>query len=435
MKNKKLTVVLFSLITVTLSVSVLFIYYIFNRNPSGYNSYITYKNYFSFCSGYTYIAGDTVKISKNSEYNDLNFEVRNLITDKIVREKTSELKCDLSEIKFNELPKGFVTDKIILNESGIYVFILKSGNLNLYQSILFVNEKNDNPEINIVLSDYTWICYNEFGGRSNYRDSITPGIIKTIDRFRNRDSRYLYNLSMYRPISINNEETEMLINDNYEIKESRIYHCVVSEIPLIKLLFERYRKNFKIIDCSGFEDNAASGKNKLFIFNGHSEYWTERMQGVLNILKEKNNILFFSGNNIYREVRKNGEYLTVTRNKIPKEATTKLTGTFYRTKDFTNSSAFRIIDTANFLFEGITSEEFGGYKAASIETDAINEYTDGTFDLLASGISIDCDIVLQTNKNSKYLLNTSSIGSYNGLKEDNFRKFITNYIDLSVDKK
>ena len=433
MENKKLTVAVYSLITVaSLSVSVLFIYYILNSNPSGYNSYITYKNYFSFCGGYVYTAGDTIKISKNSEYNDLNFEVRNLITDKIVREKASDLKCDLSGIKFNELQRGTVTDKIVLIESGIYVFILRSGNLNLYQNVLFVNEKNDNPEINIVLSDNTWICYNEFGGRSNYRDSITPGIIKTIDHFRNRDCRYLYNLSMYRPISINNEETEMLINDNYEIKESRIYHCVVSEIPLIKLLFEKYRKNFKITDCIGFENAAVSGNNKLFIFNGHSEYWTGKMMGRLNILKASSNILFFSGNNIFREVSRNGENLTVTRNKIPKEITTKLTGTFYRIKDFTNSSAFRIIDTDNFLFEGITSTEIGGYKAASIETDAINEYTDGTFELLASGISIDCDIVLQTNNNNKYLLNTSSIGSYNGLKEENFRKFITNYIDVSL---
>jgi len=68
------------------------------------------------------------------------------------------------------------------------------------------------------------------------------------------------------------------------------------------------------------------------------------------------------------------------------------------------------------------------------ETDKVNEFTPKNTEILGTGTINNGDIVLLKNQKNKYLLNTSSIGSYNGLEEKNFRKFIVNYINFSLNK-
>ena len=75
--------------------------------------------------------------------------------------------------------------------------------------------------------------------------------------------------------------------------------------------------------------------------------------------------------------------------------------------------------------------EIGGEYVASVETDKINMYTGSNVTVLASGKNILCDVVLVKN-NENYLLNLSSNGSYNGLAEPNFNRFIKNFIDFSI---
>ena len=58
-------------------------------------------------------------------------------------------------------------------------------------------------------------------------------------------------------------------------------------------------------------------------------------------------------------------------------------------------------------------------------------YTGSNVTVLASGKNILCDVVLVKN-NENYLLNLSSTGSYNGLTEPNFNRFIKNFIDFSI---
>lgn len=403
-----------------------------NSDINEYEQIIHEQDYYSFPNGHTYFIGDTIFISKYSQNRDLSFEIRDVLTGNTINEKTFEMIDDLSIHKFNENYKGKITDFFIAKESGIFLFILKSKNQNLYHDIVFINRNDSNCKINIVLSDYTWNCYNSFGGRSNYRDEITPYIVKEINKLRKIDNRKLFKLGQFRPYISNNEEIMNYIEDNYEIIGSRNYNCVISELPLIKLLFENYYNDFKIIDCNEFEYNLQNFKDGLIIFNGHTEYWSASMIEKLKILKEDKNILFFSGNNIFKEIESTNDYLMVNSSTIPRENTTKLIGTYFNGKEYLKNSSFIIKKPDNFLFSGINSLEFGDDWAASIEFDKTNNFTDSSCEVIATGKSVGCDIVLMTNNNKKYLLNTSSVGSFNGLKEANFKKFIMNFIDLSV---
>ena len=55
-------------------------------------------------------------------------------------------------------------------------------------------------------------------------------------------------------------------------------------------------------------------------------------------------------------------------------------------------------------------------------------------EILGVGKNNNSDVVLLKNLNNNFLLNTSSIGSYNGLEEKNFKKFIINYINFTLNQ-
>ena len=404
--------------------------------------------YYSFSNGYTFNVGDSIKISKFTDDSNYIFEITNVITkNKKVFQPSNEI-FDLSDKKFHNLNHSLVTDHLIADSAGIYILTLKNDR-NTFHDVFFVNQTNIEPKIKIVLSDYTWCCYNSFGGKSNYIDKITPKSRIFIDNLRRRfnflaplgkhsggsNSVYkpstAYHLAIKRPNLSNKNEIETFLKDNMKVIEGKKYHLVVSELPLIKLLYNNYPNQFQILDCKQFADQSYSNSKGLIIFNGHTEYWSSRMIGRLNSEKTKNNILFLSGNNMFRKVERLNGFLTVNQQIMPKEVISPILGTFYTSTDYDKNSSLILKDTSHFLFEGINKMEIGGEYVASVETDKINMYTGSNVTVLASGKNILCDVVLVKN-NENYLLNLSSNGSYNGLAEPNFNRFIKNFIDFSI---
>ena len=92
---------------------------------------------------------------------------------------------------------------------------------------------------------------------------------------------------------------------------------------------------------------------------------------------------------------------------------------------------FEIVNS-HYLFEGVDSKYIGGDFVVSHEVDVINQHSPENITILASGKDIPCDLILIENESKFKLLNTSSIGSFHGLNEKGFRKFITNFIDHSL---
>ena len=134
---------------------------------------------------------------------------------------------------------------------------------------------------------------------------------------------------------------------------------------------------------------------------------------------------------MFRRVENLNGFLTVTKQIVPEEVISPILGTYYTSADYGKNSSLIVKDTSHYLFEGISKTEIGGNYVASMETDKINVNTGSNVTVLAKGKNILCDVVLLKN-NENYLLNLSSNGSFNGISEPNFQRFIRNFIDFSI---
>lgn len=404
-------------------------------NIKNYKAKIFHKVYFALFDGHTYKPGDTVKIQKFSS-GPFRFNVKEILRDSVVSMNFISPKVvDLRGRKFFNLNPNVVTDYFIPLTPGIYLISLETESEAFYDMV-FVNDTthSQNRRIKVVLSEYTWIAYNKFGGRSNYFDVVTPKIVKFFKKFH-MSRNHLYPHNMYRPFISNSEEIKQWQADGFILRPEHRYHCVMAELPLISYLWKNYPDELDILECREFESYSGPRKNTLFIFNGHSEYWSDRMMGLLKELIPENNILFFSGNNIYRKVKPNGRNFYVTEYLIKPEFSVPLTGLFSTPDGMDKNSSYLIVRKDHFLFQGIDAHEMGGDYAVGIETDKIHSLTPDNVEVLAVGKKCPADLVIMENGNGYFLLNMGSIGVYNGLSDANFTRFVDNFIRFSLRKK
>ncbi len=400
-------------------------------NIATYNAVIDKSVYFSFLHGHVYGTGDTVFIAKNGNP-ECTFEIREQVSG-VTYELThgSSQSLNLNGKKYDKLNPEAYTDYFVIPKPGFYLVTLKGGK-EFFHSVFFANPttKRD-ARIKVVLSDYTWVCYNHFGGRSKYQDKVTPRIVKLFGSYFERKARF-YNLNINKPNIAVSEEINEWIKDGYVYKEDKHYHLAVAEFRLLALLYERYGlESIEIMDCRGFENYEGPKKDQLFVFNGHSEYWTERMMYRLRNFRNTNHILFFSGNNIYRMVKRNNESLNLIENHIAPAVATELTGLYYTNEGYMTNGTYRIKSPEHFLFNNVNTKTIGGNHVVSIESDKINLYTPHHVELLATGETMPGDMIIMHN-NGYHLLNTGSVGSHYGLADSNFRKAMTNFIDFSI---
>lgn len=256
-----------------------------NLSINNLKASITLNEYFSLNNGYVHFVGDSIYLSKNIE-NKKDFYLKNMLNGKEFKINANDKMLNLENYNFNRLNKILNTDTIVIKQDGVFIISL-GDKPDDFKDILIVKNKNRaKSKIKVVLSDYNWIAYNSFGGRSNYLDEITPLLRKILDKTLNLDNREKYALSKNRPNLINNEELIKFVKNDYSVKQGENYHCIVSELPLI-LEMHKGGYDFEIIDCKKFGEFKFFGKEKLFIFNGHSEYWSESMIGRLNYIKDK----------------------------------------------------------------------------------------------------------------------------------------------------
>ena len=145
------------------------------------------------------------------------------------------------------------------------------------------------------------------------------------------------------------------------------------------------------------------------------------MIGRLNSEKTKNNILFLSGNNMFRRVENLNGFLTVTKQIVPEEVISPILGTYYTSADYGKNSSLIVKDTSHYLFEGISKTEIGGNYVASMETDKINVNTGSNVTVLAKG------------KNSLYDSDLAAERTLRAIKEKKVKTTSGTDIDVGCD--
>ena len=272
----------------------------------------------------------------------------------------------------------------------------------------------------VVAPTNTWQAYNEYGGKSNYRDRVTPPDMRALFEVLERVSPglvpYTY-LPVLRPLAypsarIRVDRLSPLLHDK-----------VASDLYLINYL-EAIDAEYGVISDAEFARSADTLQPDLIVFNNHSEYWSYEGMGRLKAwLAAGTNVAFLSGNNMYREVEvTDGGALIVMEQILPRTAIEPLLGTFYSQSGYQTYGSFRVVEADHWVFQGTGlshGDRFGGNVISGVETDKLGPYSEG-FTLLAVGdnVSGPAHMVIKEYPDGNFLFNSSSVSSVRALRSD-----------------
>ncbi|MCB0669796.1 MAG: hypothetical protein KDC80_28420 [Saprospiraceae bacterium] len=325
--------------------------------------------------------------------------------------------------------RGFVWNdpvKISLNklQSGYYLIhlYLITSPTTVYNTPLLVRSSNDKP-ITIVASTNTWQAYNQFGGKSNYRDFVTPRFLQLLFRFLYKVNPGLApknNLPFHRPYS------EAITNLDLKKDPMSIWTLngeISAEYQLIRLL-SKNNIDYEVISDSDFENLSSSEAQKLIVFHNHSEYWSRQAIGKMRYLYGQGmSFAFLSGNNMYREVMQTPFYgLQVENQFIDPSLIEPLIGTFYSEAGYNTYASYRILQPDHWIFNKVdpkSIDEFGG-EASGSEMDKLGPNSTD-FLLLAQGNNAFGGaqmVIKEDNLRKNYIFNASSESFVRGINSN-----------------
>lgn len=298
---------------------------------------------------------------------------------------------------------------------------------------ILIRSKKGN-EIVVVSPTHTWQAYNEYGGKSNYTDTVTPKDLKLVFRWLEMISP---TLSPYTHLPKRRPLNHKIAFANQKNNLSLLNGKISSDLYLIEFLEEREKK-YDVISDEDFEKGIGLENAQLVIFHNHSEYWSYEGIGMLkNYLREGVNFAFFSGNNMYRGVESiAGETLIVLEQQLPRSGIEPVLGTFYSESGYLSLGSFQVKKANHWVFDGTglkNGEKFGNGMISGIETDKMGAYSEG-FTLLAVGDneSGPAHMVIKSYPKGNFLFNASSVSSVRALKEDeNWWIIVQNIINKS----
>jgi N,N-dimethylformamidase len=132
---------------------------------------------------------------------------------------------------------------------------------------------------------------------------------------------------------------------------------VRAELALIRFL-ERERIPYTVISDRDFAYEIDTSRTRLFIFNHHTEYWSEEMIGRLDeVIERGSNIAFLSGNNMYRKVQFLDAAIAVIDPITPQNQVVPLIGTYYDASGWAINDAYRVTDASHWCFERLQLQE------------------------------------------------------------------------------
>jgi hypothetical protein len=164
--------------------------------------------------------------------------------------------------------------------SGIYIARLVRSDTGGASHIAFiVRDDEGHSDLLFQTTDETWQAYNTYGGNSLYRgnSSVCPGRACKVSYNRPFDTRG------------NGETDSWLFNAEY---------------PMVRWLEANGYNVSYAADVDTARSGAALLNHKVFMSNGHDEYWSgDQRANVENARDHGVNLAFFSGNEIFWKTR------------------------------------------------------------------------------------------------------------------------------------
>jgi hypothetical protein len=341
-----------------------------------------------------------------------------------------KLGKNYSEIKIKDVGKfssqSFQIDTKAL-EAGIYG-VKVTDSRDSFNIPLIINEKVD-ADIILLAPIATWHAYNDFGGKSLYRNRI--------------DSKPVYYVSGNRPLISLNFDSTFLGHDYYvfnNIFEFFSSHGKVTVYPDYYL--EKHPELFA--NC------------KTIVLAQHCEYFSPKMYTNLIEFSQNKNIISMGGNQVYWKIlfkddfstiecRKDGTYFDsdlisggLWRTNLTSEAS--ILGVAYTNTGYATYLPYKVTNANHWLYSGIdniTNETQFGSKGidqrgiSGDETDKRDISSPKNTVVIAKGINPNNgggEMVI-IEKDSVATLSTGSIASGAGLNKDTiFAKIISNFL-------
>lgn len=341
--------------------------------------------------------------------------------------------------------------------SGYYLLEANSQSHDPFASPFIVFDKNCEG-IHLVASTYTWLAYNPYV-KSNYIDNRSWRL-KTVENIIDR-AWWLYFQISTRLFSANTKLNSVPVYLPYH-KPARFANGLLGkdnsryfmEYPHVELewaivdLLESDGLDYCVLDDRSFAQLDFNPDSDMFVFNGHSEYWSDTTLSSLDLLiRQGKKILFPGGNNIFRKVQEYDGGLLVTEQKTSMKETTSRIGNFYNSLGYGTYAPIRILEPDHWVFDGIDEETIGHktYMAASpnepggvsgLETDKRNEFS-LQFTRLATGSNPydgGADLMYRPLGDDGWLISLGSISFASGIFTDsNVRRMFTNIFATYAD--
>lgn len=419
----------------------------------------TEKRYGAYCDGMFYILGQQVKLflsgkQENVEvviekaigpYEFEQVETFNLtIAPQDTSEDPAELGCGWNVSMKFELGAQY---------SQGYYRVLVSSKLNSIHPVTFiVGDPKFDAEVIVLAPVTTWTAYNEWGGKSVYRNYI-----------ENKD---VYKVHTQRPNNALTFHSEQNTHD----------------IPIEINVFRWFEKNFstKLLPDYYLESHPeVFEKAKVVVLSYHAEYFSSEMyKNLRSIIAHKKSLIALGANQIYWKVRWNDDFtsLSCRKNMTFYSKPTEMGGRWaYSTipegaflgSRFSNSgmstyAPYQVTDPGHWLFNGQKVREgqlFGtkGINELPIcgdETDKRSMFAENT-KVIAKGLNpSQCmaeydkydgssrwdgkgggELTLAMKSDEHAILNTGAIQSGSGLGNDRiFTQVIRNFVERFLQK-
>jgi hypothetical protein len=334
------------------------------------------------------------------------------------------------------------------NLSSCYYYI-EIRNKNGVSIIPFILSPKITQDIAIISSTNTWSAYNDFF-KSNYRDH-RPLKYKFKDNFwifakliagYDRKEVKITFLPQNRP---NLRALEILKKNK---PEDHVLSQDISAEWILPAFLEEKGIEYCVYSDDDFAFDPRILESKLIIFNVHSEYWSQEMMFKLKAYLDKGgNVLFASGNNIYRQIEYYKHGIIVNWQMIKPQITSSLTGSVYNQHGYNTYAPYKIFKNNHWIFNGIEDSFFGEFSsvremgrngASGLETDKPTIWSDG-YEILAIGLNENFSggahvMYKEFIKHKNWIVNMSSVVFTGSLFHDrNSEQIVMNIISQAKD--
>lgn len=432
----------FALFAIVAYVLLLSYRYFYFRKSEVVISYNTPSPSF-FCWPNSYQVGDLIQIHAHST-SPYRVKIGRVGKDSISLVHTEGSNAKNKQTNRYSLKYGCdwsVTNSLSLEgySPGLYLIELNSIENKSWVSPVLVRSKKGN-DIVVVSPTNTWQAYNSYGGKSNYIDLVTPKDVKYLNDFLGKISS-TSTLDPYNYLPQKRPYLHELSKHSLEEISVKMNGKITSDLYLIEYL-EFLGLKYDIISDSDFEKGVGIDNAKIIVFHNHSEYWSYEGIGMLKqMIKRGKNILFLSGNNMYREVESiKGNTLIVMEQATDRKAIEPILGTYYSESGYDMPyGSYKVLNAEHWIFKGTNLKNgdlFGEEMISGIETDKLGPYSEG-FDLLAIGNNQagPAHFVYKAFDQGNFIINSSSIASVRALENSaEWRQIVKNILHKGLEQ-